>query len=156
MDDTKQDALRMLIKNLLGMPYGSVRPSTNQPAEGDSYIIVKESDYNIMGQAGSGVGARQSGTVVFTIECMGDNAASNAKQINLAMRTDEANEELTVLGLGFISCNQPKNLTALEMDQIERWQVKLTLSFVEKYILEPNPEDIPIIESVPVGIFAEP
>ncbi len=134
MDEDKQDVIRMLIKELLAMPYGAVRPSGNQPTEGNSYIIVKAPDYEIKGHSGSGSDAVQVGVYTFTINCMGDSAARNCRQLNIAFRSDRAGEVLEGLGLGFISCSAGQNLTALEMDQISRWQTKLSLSFTEKLI----------------------
>lgn len=156
MDELKETQLRLIIQAILGMPENSVRPQDNQPSEGDQFAIVQFAESQLMGWSGSGVGAKQSGTITYNIDFMGLNSSKYATQLKIAMQYDYATSELQKIDLGFISVTDPTNLTALEMDQMQRSRVKLTLSFAEKYILEPNQTEIPTIESVPIGFVAEP
>lgn len=154
MDETTiQAPFRLMLQALLGMPDNSVRPQDNQPSEGDQFAIVQFVESEQLGWSGGNVGATQSGTIAVNMDFFGDNAALYARQIKIAMQQDYAINELLKLNMGFLSCNNPTDLTALELDQTPRFRVKIMLSYTEKYILEPNESDIPIIDKVPIGLI---
>lgn len=160
MDNNTQIELRVLIQRLLGMPENSVRPAdTSQPRAGENYAIVQQTDMVGQGWAGGYKHARQSSIVTLTIDFMGDNAAHYANQLKIAMQTPYALDMLFDLDVGYLSCSDPRNLTALELERTKRFQVRLQLSYLTSYAM---PDTVPDeyqyetnIETVPIGMIVE-
>lgn len=157
MDNNTQIELRVLIQQLLGMPENSVRPAdVSQPRTGSEYAIVQVSDMEAQGWGGSSKDAYQTGVATLTIDFMGDRAARNARALPLAMQTNYATDTLIALNVGYLGCDMARDLTSLEIERISRYQIKMQLSYVAKY---EKPLDIPDagnIETVPIGMIAEP
>lgn len=157
MNENTQIELRVLIQTLLGMPEYSVRPADdNQPTDGFDYAIVQVSDMESQGWGGGSKDAYQTGMATLTIDFMGDRAARNAHALPLAMQTNYATDTLIGLNVGFLGCSSARDLTSLEIERVSRYQIKMQLSYTAKY---EQPLDIPDtgnIESVPIGMIAEP
>lgn len=167
MDNNTQIELRVLIQQLLGMPENSVRPAdVSQPRTGSEYAIVQLTDMVGQGWAGGYKHARQSSIVTMTIDFMGDDAAKNANQLKIAMQTEYGLDKLYDLGIGYLSCSDPRNLTSLELERTKRYQVKLQLSYLTTYDMPMTvPDDYrdryqnePEIDTtdLPVGMIIEP
>lgn len=133
MNKNIQASVRVLIKDLLGMPSGSVRPQDNQPVEGNNFAIMRVAESNPIGWGGSNDGSVQSVIDTITIDFFGVRASHYASQLKIAMQSPYATEQMYKLGLGFIDCDAGRDLTALELDQIDRYQVKMRLSHSTKY-----------------------
>lgn len=157
MNETTQIELRVLIQTLLGMPDYSVRPADDsQPTDGFDYAIVQVSDMEAQGWGGGNKDSYQTGMATLTIDFMGDRAARNAHALPLAMQTNYATDTLIGLNVGFLGCSSARDLTSLEIERVSRYQIKMRLSYTAKY---EQPLDIPDtgnIESVPIGMIAEP
>ena len=165
MDNSKQIEVRVLIQNLLGMPEHSVRPAdSSQPTAGINYAIVQLTDMVAQGWAGGYKSSYQATMATLTIDFMGNKSATYAQQLKMAMQTPYALDTLFDLGMGFIDCSDPRNLTALELERVKRHQVKLQLSYEVQYDM---PTTIPPdyqdhyqnehdIETVPIGMKVEP
>lgn len=157
MNDDKLIELRVLIQTLLGMPIHSVRPADDsQPIDGSEYAIVQVSDTETQGWGGSSKDAYQTGTATLTIDFMGNRAARNAHALPLAMQTNYAIDRLFFINLGYLGCSSARDLTSLEIERVSRYQIKMKLSYTAKY---EQPLDIPdtgSIETVPIGLIAEP
>ena len=151
MDKNIQSSLRVLIKDLLGMPSGSVRPQDNQPIEGNNFAIVRVSDTEYRGWAGGSENAQQQAIDTVTIDFFGVRASNYAGQLKLAMQTPYAIEHMTKLGLGFIDCDTARDLTALELDRIDRYQIKMRISYSTKYEKPSTLPDVYYIEQIPIG-----
>lgn len=136
MDNNKQIEVRVLIQNLLGMPEHSVRPAdTSKPISGNNYAIVQLTDMVAQGWAGGYKNSYQTTMATLTIDFMGDKSATYAQQLRMAMQTPYAIDRLFDLGMGFIDCSDPRNLTALELERVKRHQVRLQLSYEVQYIM---------------------
>ena len=133
-------ALRLLILELLSLPIGSVRPGgVNQPNEGKQFLIVT---YNGAQHKGSGCSVQHTNHTMqhaeqyiehsLTIDFFGENAAAMAATLALALRSSHATSQLDVLGLGFLSADPCKNLTALELDRMPRYQAVYFFSAVQR------------------------
>lgn len=157
MDNNTQIELRVLIQQLLGMPENSVRPAdVSQPRTGSEYAIVQLADMVGQGWGGSSKDAYQTGVATLTIDFMGDRAARNARALPLAMQTNYAVDTLIGLNIGYLGCDMARDLTSLEIERISRYQIKMQLSYTARY---EQPLDIPDtgnIETVPIGMIAEP
>lgn len=157
MNETTQIELRVLIQTLLGMPEYSVRPADdNQPTDGFDYAIVQVSDMEAQGWGGGNKDSYQTGMATLTIDFMGDKAARNAHALPLAMQTNYAVEAMVKLNLGYLGCSSARDLTSLEIERVSRYQIKMQLSYTAKY---EQPLDVPNtgnIETVPIGMIAEP
>lgn len=157
MNESTLIELRVLIQTLLGMPEHSVRPAdSSQPTSGSEYAIVQVSDMESQGWGGGSKDAYQTGMATLTIDFMGDRAARNAHALPLAMQTNYATDTLIGLNVGFLGCSSARDLTSLEIERVSRYQIKMQLSYTAKY---EQPLDIPDtgnIESVPIGMIAEP
>lgn len=158
MNDEIQSKLRVLIRDLLDMPAGSVRPADiNQTTEGDDYAIMQVSDMNNIGWTGESVDAYQTGIATITLDFMGKNAGAYARNLALAMKTFYATNELLKMNLGFMNCGNAINLSAAEIERITRFRVKLMLSYSFKY---ERPEIIEsaygTIDEINVKLIAEP
>lgn len=157
MDNNTQIEVRVLIQTLLGMPEHSVRPAdTSQPIVGSDYAIVQVSDMETQGWGGSSKDAYQTGIATLTIDFMGDRAARNARALPLAMQTNYAVDTLIALNVGYLGCDMARDLTSLEIERISRYQIKMQLSYVAKYEQPPQIPDTGNIETVPIGMIAEP
>lgn len=148
MDESK---LRVLIKDLLGMPSGSVRPRGNQPIEGDNIAIVYVSDVENRGWSGGNADAKQMSIATITIDFLGSKAKHYARQLKPAMQSSYAIEQMLKLDMGFVDCDAGRDLTALELDQIDRYQVKMQLSYSTKYEKPSTLPDVYYIEQIPIG-----
>lgn len=134
MNDDIEDDIRELIRFILNMPAGSVRPADeNQPNEGNEYAIVQYSESIPRGWSGEYGTGQQSGIAVFTIDFMGDNSASHSRNLPLALQSFYAVNYLNSLNMGYVSCSGGRNLTALEIDRTKRYMVELRLSYVFSY-----------------------
>ena len=157
MNEITQNKLRLLILTLLGMPDGSVRPADDsQPTEGDEYAIVQVSDMETQGWGGGNKDSYQTGMATLTIDFMGDRAARNAHALPLAMQTNYATDMLIGLNVGFLGCSSARDLTSLEIERVSRYQIKMQLSYTARYEQPLEIPDIGNIESVPIGMIAEP
>ena len=157
MNENTQIELRVLIQTLLGMPEYSVRPADDsQPTDGFEYAIVQVSDMETKGWGGGNKDSYQTGMATLTIDFMGDRSARNAHALPLAMQTNYATDTLITLNVGYLGCSSARDLTSLEIERVSRYQIKMRLSYTAKY---EKPLDIPDtgnIESVPIGMIAEP
>lgn len=134
MTDDMQDDLRSLIRAVLDMPAGSVRPADqNQTTEGDRYAIVQVSEMNPMGWAGESVDAYQTGVADITIDFMGKDALSYANRLPIAMQSFFAVNLLLGLSMGYMGCSSARNLTKAELDRISRYRVVMQLSYSMSY-----------------------
>lgn len=132
----------------------------------NDYAIVQLTDMVGQGWAGGYKHARQSSTATMTIDFMGDDAAKNANQLKIAMQTEYGLDKLYDLGVGYLSCSEPRNLTSLELERTKRYQVKLQLSYLTAYDMPMTvPDDYrdryqnePEIDTtdLPVGMIIEP
>lgn len=156
MDKNIQSGLRVLIKDLLSMPSGSVRPQDNQPIEGNNFAIMRVTDTEYRGWAGGSENAQQQAIDTVTLDFFGVRASNYAGQLKIAMQTPLGVEGMTKLGLGFIDCENARDLTALELDQIDRYQVKMRVSYLISYIPPDEFDSYGSIESVPIDMIAEP
>lgn len=161
MNKGKLIELRVLIQNVLGMPEYSVRPADeSQPTDGSDYAIVQLSDAQSKGWASGGITLRQSGTVTLTIDFMGDNAKQYADQLSLAMQSRYAVDTLLALDMGYLECNPVRDLTALELERVKRYQVKLQLSYLSTYqvptTVPPDYQEGKEFAAIPIGLIAEP
>ena len=161
MNDDKLIELRVLIQNVLGMPEYSVRPADeSQPIDGSDYAIVQLSDTQSKGWASGGLILKQSGTVALTIDFMGDNAKQYANQLSLAMQSRYAVDTLLSLDMGYLECSPARDLTALELERVKRYQVKLQLSYLSTYqvptTVPPDYQEDKEFAAVPIGLITEP
>lgn len=167
MDNNTQIELRVLIQRLLGMPENSVRPAdSSKPTAGLNYAIVQLTDMAAQGWAGGYKNSYQTTMATLTIDFMGNKSATYAQQLKMAMQTPYAIDTLFDLGMGFIDCSDPRNLTAIELERTKRHQVRLQLSYEVVYDM---PTTIPIdyqdcyqnepeidTTDLPVGLIVEP
>ncbi len=136
MDNNKQIEVRVLIQTLLGMPEHSVRPAdTSQPIVGSDYAIVQVTDTVAQGWSGQYKDSYQTTIDTLTIDFMGNKSVDYASQLKIAMQTQYAQDTLLDLGIGFIDCSDPRNLTALELERVKRHQVRLQLSYQVQYVM---------------------
>lgn len=157
MDNNTQIEVRVLIQQLLGMPENSVRPAdVSQPTTGSEYAIVQLTDMEAQGWGGSSKDAYQTGIATLTIDFMGDRAARNARALPLAMQTHYAVDTLIGLNIGYLGCSSARDLTSLEIERISRYQIKMQLSYTTRYEQPPQIPDTGNIETVPIGMIAEP
>lgn len=161
MNDDKLIELRVLIQNVLGMPEYSVRPADeSQPIDGSDYAIVQLSDTQSKGWSSGGLTSRQSGTVTLTIDFMGNNAKQYADQLSLAMQSRYAVDTLLGLDMGYLECSPARDLTALELERIKRYQVKLQLSCLSTYqvptTVPPEYQVDKEFAAIPIGLITEP
>lgn len=167
MDNNTQIEVRVLIQTLLGMPEHSVRPAdTSQPIAGTDYAIVQVTDTVAQGWSGQYKDSYQTTIDTLTIDFMGNKSIDYASQLKIAMQTQYAQDALLDLGIGFIDCSEPRNLTALELERNKRYQVKLQLSYQVKYVMPTTiPSDYqdqyqnePEIDTtdLPLGMIIEP
>lgn len=157
MNDELQTDIRILIRTLLNMPAGSVRPGNqNQPNEGDEYVIVRLSEMSPTGWGGGGKDAYQSGIATFTLDFMGNNASFNARNLAIAMKSFYASSALESMNLGFIHCSAARDLSMIEMDMTPRYQVKLQFSYSFKYEFPQLVDDAwGQVESIKINLIAE-
>lgn len=136
MNDDMQASIRVLIMTLLGMPSGSVRPANqSQPTEGDSYAIMSAPTMIPVGWAGDDVDAYQTGMASFTIDFIGTDAGYLAGALKKVMQSYYASDVLQGMSLGFMDCTQSRNLSIIELERTQRYQVTMTLSYSFKYDL---------------------
>lgn len=134
MNDDMQDDLRSLIRVILDMPAGSVRPADkNQTSEGNSYAIVQVTQMNPIGWSGESVDAYQTGVADITIDFMGVGALSYANRLPIAMQSFYTTNILLGLNLGYMGCSAARDLTKAELDRISRYRVVLQLSYTLSY-----------------------
>lgn len=156
MNEDLQADLRELIRDLLGMPAGSVRPPDNQPTEGDNYAIFEVSEMMPTGWAGSSLDAEQLGIATITIDFMGEGAAVYSRNLAIAMQSFYAANALMSLSMGFIKCSGARNLSMIEFERMDRYQVKLELSYKFKYERPKIVDDAyGTIENVNINLIAE-
>lgn len=157
MNEDLQADLRELVRDLLGMPAGSVRPDNeNQPTEGDTYALFEVTEMNPVGWGGSDMDAEQLGIATITIDFMGNGSAVNARNLAIAMQSFYAANALMVLDMGFIKCTPARNLSMAELERKERYQVKLMLSYKFKYERPQIVDDAyGEIEDIIVSLIAE-
>lgn len=157
MNESTLIELRVLIQTLLGMPEHSVRPAdSSQPTTGSEYAIVQVSDMETQGWGGGSKDAYQTGMATLTIDFMANRASRNAHALPLAMQTHYATDTLIGLNIGYLGCNSARDLTSLEIERVSRYQIKMQLSYVAKYEQPPQIPDTGNIESVTIGMIAEP
>jgi hypothetical protein len=161
MNETVQIEIRVLIQRLLGMPEFSVRPADdNQPIEGSDIAIVQLTDTESQGWAGNSSNAYQTSIATLTIDFMGDSSSDRSNALPLAMQTNYANDTLLNLDIGYLDCSSARDLTALEIERVKRYQVKMRLSYATTYSM---PATVPteyqveheFIE-IPIGLVGEP
>lgn len=161
MNHSKQIEIRVLIERLLGMAENSVRPSDqSQPMEGENYATMQVSEVNTLGWSGNNANSKEMKIYNLTLDFMGPLAVDYANDIDMAMKSRYAVDTLISMDMGFIECNSPRNLTALEMDRISRYQIKIQLSHAVGYKVSstiPNEyQNDSNINEVPLGLFIEP
>lgn len=158
MNNEIQSKLRVLIRDLLDMPAGSVRPADiNQPTEGDDYAIMQVSDMNNIGWTGESIDAYQTGIATITLDFMGNNAGTYARNLALAMKTFYATNELLKMNLGFMNCGNAINLSAAELERVKRFRVKLMLSYSFTYDRPKIVADAHgLINEVNINLISEP
>lgn len=161
MDEATQSGFRLLLLDLLGMADGAVRPAdTTQPTEGDEYAIVQFTSAESLGFGGSvfdeddpDAGIREQLTqITVTVDFFGNRAGGLAKRLPLALTHEMATDRLEALGLSFNDASPARNLSALELDRIKRYQVQLELQHIEQHT---SPQPTGRIESVTIGLTAE-
>lgn len=162
MDDATQSAFRLLLLDLLAMADGSVRPAdSTQPTEGDEYAIVQFSESDYQGFGGSVVDAddidagirAQLVQITVTVDFFGHRAGTLASLLPVVLTHDAAIQRLDDLGLSFVDASPARNLSALELDRIQRFQVRLELQAVQQH---QSPTATGQIQSATVGFIAEP
>lgn len=157
MNKDLQGDIRQLIQMLLNMPIGSVRPSANQPNEGDEYAIMKVTRMTPTGWGTNGQISNQVGEAMLTLDFFGKNSLHNASQLPMAMRSYYATNQLIGLNLGYMTCSAARDLTALEFQRKSRHQVVLTLSYSITYEMPPIPGyEIGNIDTVDIELYVEP
>lgn len=157
MNEVTLIEIRVLIQTLLGMPEYSVRPADDsQPTDGSEYAIVQVGDMETQGWGGGSKDAYQTGIATLSIDFMGDRAARNARALPLAMQTNYAVDTLIALNVGYLGCDMARDLTSLEIERVSRYQIKMQLSYTAKYEPPPQIPDTGNIETVPIGMIAEP
>lgn len=156
-----QNEFRGFIRTLLKMKSGTVRPTDfNQPSEGDSFVMIQLSEAKPVGMYSYYIdddGKRrdyQYIEITFTFDFFGINSGFNASRLHLMMQTPFAEDEMQRIGMGYMSCSSAINLTALELEKIERYQVKLSAN----YIIENHDDDIQYdnFEVIKINLIAEP
>lgn len=161
MDDATQSGFRLLLLDLLGMADGTVRPAdTTQPTEGEEYAIVQFTSAESLGFGGSvfdeddpDAGIReQLSQITVTVDFFGSRAGELATRLPLVLTHDMATDRLEALGLAFSDATPARNLSALELDRIKRYQVQVELQHVEQHT---SPQSTGRIESVTIGLNAE-
>lgn len=158
MNEDTQEALRSLIRDLLGMPKGSVRPADeNQPTEGDNYAIMQVTEMNPQGWAGESEDAYQSGIATITLDFMGEKSGVYARNLNIALQSFYAVNILMGLNLGLLECRQAINLSAAEIERIKRYRVTLLLSYAFKYDRPDIVNDATgSIDNININLIGEP
>lgn len=161
MDDVTQSGFRLLLLDLLGMPDGSVRPADiNQPTEGEEYAIVQFTSSDPQGFGGAvfdpddiDAGQReQLAQVGVTVDFFGQRAGQLAQRLPLVLSHDHATDRLDAIGLALIDVSGSRDLTPLEQDRIQRYQVRVELLHIEQHT---SPVPTGHIESFTIGFTAE-
>lgn len=136
MNEQLQNEFRALVRDLLGLPNGAVRPADiTQPTEGDQFIIVQFSETDSVGTISNSYSsdiqtAHQYSEITLNLDFFGKNAGLQAQLLPAALRLSTATSRLDGLGLGFIGCDKARNLSTLELDRIARYQSKYYFSTV--------------------------
>ena len=158
MNKDLQGDLRQLIQMLLSMPEGSVRPANaNQPNEGDDYAIMQVTRMTPTGWGTNGAISTQAGEAMITLDFFGKNSLHNASRLPMAMKSYYATNQLIGLNLGYMTCSDARDLTALEFERKSRHQVRLTLSYSITYEIPEIPGyEIGNIDIVDIELYVEP
>lgn len=136
MNEQLQSQFRLLVLDLLKLPDGAVRPAgITQPTEGGQFIIAEFSESDPIGTPSAShendvQTAHQYNEITVTLDFFGKDAGQYAQQLPTALRLSMATERLDAMGLGFLSADRARNLTALELDRITRYQSKFYFSVV--------------------------
>lgn len=157
MNEDLQADLRELIRDLLGMPAGSVRPDNeNQPTEGDGYALFEVTEMSPTGWAGSSIDAEQLGVATITIDFIGEGASVYSRNLAIAMQSFYAANALMILDMGLVKCGPARNLSMIEFERKARYQVKLMLSYKFRYERPQIVDDAyGTIENINISLIAE-
>lgn len=134
MDKATQSALRVIIKNALDMPSGSVRQyKLNQPVEGDNIAIVGVVSIDDEGWAETQQqeniqSHQQLKTIGIEVNFLGDNAATLASLLPVIFQRPDIQEQLSALNLSYLYCDEARDLSYVEIDNVARYQVVFYLS----------------------------
>jgi hypothetical protein len=148
--DTINDALRGLIRGLLEMPQGSVRPANQNAPVGtisEQYATVLLNNFAPTGQddhtisdfdlppdaSATAVNQNTSGCRTFSasIQIFRGDAFSKTVRLSTLLQSAEARENLQNLGLGLVHISPALNLTALvDTNWEERGQLEVEFSCV--------------------------
>jgi hypothetical protein len=157
VDDITQSGFRILLLDLLGMADGTVRPAdTTQPSEGDEYAIVQFSETDAQGFGGTAIDPDQLDAelrqqlhhLTVTVDFFGQRAGVLAQRLPLVLTHDVAIQQLDDLGLGLLDCSSARNLSALELDRIKRYQLRLMLSAVAQ-----STQSLNAMQSVDISVI---
>ncbi|MEG2431475.1 MAG: hypothetical protein RSB25_07455 [Acinetobacter sp.] len=153
MNEDLQSKFRLLILDLLGLPDGYVRSADiTQPTEGDRYIIVQFNIVNPVGQHGTThenniQTVYQNSEITVTLDFFGHDAFTLASTLPNAFRSSVGTYGLDEIGLGFLKANEARNLSALELDRITRYQANYLFSVVSNFS-----SPLSTLDTVSIGI----
>lgn len=156
MNESTQSALRVLIRDLLNMPLGSVRPADKcQPVEGETLASVKVSEVEVIGWAGvsqddEAQTRQQTVNVTLTIEFLGDEASSLVSLLPVVLQQPDAQARLTALNIGYLGAEPARDLSALELDRWSRYQINVQLSTLVSSTINVIP-----LENINIAITAD-
>ena len=156
MNEITQAAVRVLIRDLLAMPMGSVRPGNqSQPTEGQTIacMVISELDsvgWSAVSQQDTTQTHQQIVNVTATLDFLGDEAQTLANRLSVVMQRPDAQERLNALNIGYLGADSVRDLSALELDRLSRYQVKMQFSTLVSTIA-----DVAHLETLTMGIFAD-
>lgn len=156
MDKPTLSALRVLIKNALDMPSGSVRPyKKNQPVEGDNIAVLGVISIENEGwaevQHQSAIQDHvQLKEIGIEVNFLGENAAVLANLLPVVFQRPDIQEQLSALNLSYLYCEEARDLSFLETDNVIRYQVIFYLSSVVS-----STADINSLVSIDIDVTAE-
>lgn len=134
MDKATQSALRVIIKNALDMPSGSVRQyKLNQPVEGDNIALVGVVSIENDGWAetqhqASAQAHQQLKEIGIEVNFLGEDAATLASLLPVIFQRPDIQAQLSALSLSYLYCDEARDLSYLETDNVARYQVVFYLS----------------------------
>lgn len=157
MDKPTLSALRVLIKNALGMPSGSVRPyKQNQPVEGGDNIAVlgvisvENEGWAEVQHQSANQDHVQLKEIGIEVNFLGESAATLASLLAVVFQRPDIQEQLSALNLSYLYCEEARDLSFLETDNVVRYQVIFYLSSVVS-----STADINSLVSVDIDVTAE-
>ena len=156
MDKDTQSSLRLIIKNALGMPSGSVRPyKLNQPVEGDNIALVGVVSVENEGWAEINhqeptQDHQQLKEVGIEVNFLGENAANLASLLPVIFQRPDIQEQLSALDLSYLYCDEARDLSYLEADSVTRYQMVFYLS-----TLATSTASVPSLSQVAINVTTE-